>query len=98
MRTNLIMHFNCSECGSLLNLRYEYEEKDNKKEKPSSLNSLHTDEPTGGVVRYVPAVSVDPCRHCIGKYVGPALKLAEAITGLKEVQELQEKAAKGHHQ
>jgi hypothetical protein len=95
MRTNLIMHFHCAECGSVLNLREPSEEKVPNERYESGVwaGRGHDKEPTGAAVRYVEAVQVEPCRVCIDRYTGPAKRLAEAMQQLTTPPE--RKAANG---
>ena len=82
MRTNLIMHFHCSECGRQLNIANERE----RKVEPKYEGCFHQnpEEPTGAACHYTPKISVEPCRNCIEKYTGPARKLAEALSEFKD--------------
>jgi hypothetical protein len=80
MRTNLIMHFHCAECGSVLNLVYDKDVKVKPEEYRGGWAATgHTPEPTGAAVRYVPPVFIEPCRGCIDKHTGPAKQLAAAL-------------------
>lgn len=84
MRTNLIMHFHCSECGKQLDLAYENEAE----VKPGSVDNLHQKppEPTGAKILYTPQISIRPCRNCIEKHTGPAKRLAEALSDFKAME------------
>lgn len=72
MRTNLITHFHCSECGHILNVEYD------KEDGPPKIEELDKELPTGAACRHN-RILVVPCKHCINKVTGPARKLAEAI-------------------
>lgn len=86
MRTNAIMHFHCSECGSILNLVYPGDAKPPR--QPSYSLPLpgepwpRTEEPTGAAVMYVQAIHIKPCQACIQKKTDPADKLMTAIAEL----------------
>jgi len=85
MRTNLIMHFHCSECGKQLHLknsidgakkpRYHYDDFGNQEPK----------EPTGAACYYTPKISIVPCKACIDKYTLPAKALTDAIIKISEI-------------
>lgn len=84
MRTNLIMHFHCSECGAVLNIAYP-----DAAAKPAEYHANqpwarenHDAEPTGAAVRYVPAISVEPCPKCIERHTGPAKQLSAALKAM----------------
>lgn len=83
MRTNLIMHFHCSECGRQLDIVSKSEET-TKTIEGSDWNQ-QPKEPTGADCFYTPKIQIEPCRNCIEKYTKPALKIAE---GLKEFNSL----------
>lgn len=81
MRTNLVMHFHCSECGSVLII------VGTGSEKVRSKDGIYQESPklpTGADLRSVPPIQIVPCRECIEKYTGPSRKLAEAIKALTE--------------
>lgn len=80
IRTNLIMHFHCSECGRQLKIDYPEEAK----AKPVDARSTNQvpQEDTGGVCFYTPIISIRPCQHCIKKHTEPAKKLMQAIKDL----------------
>lgn len=81
MRTNLVMHFHCAECGSVLNI------VGMGSENVASKAGVYQEEPTlptGAELRTVPPIQIVPCRKCIEKYTGPSRKLAEAIKELTE--------------
>lgn len=74
MRTNLITHFHCTNCGS--QLQVECERNDLPEPKKAS---CQTDiEPTGAECRYN-LIYVEPCQICISKVLAPARKMADAI-------------------
>jgi hypothetical protein len=74
------MHFHCSDCGSVLNLKYEGPDTAKPKEY---LATPDTDkEPTGALVRYVSPVFIEPCRFCIERQTGPAKRMVEALKDL----------------
>jgi len=83
MRTNLIMHFHCAECGKQLHIddkpkmepKYHYDDFPSQKPK----------EPTGAACHYTPKISVKPCSNCIEKYTGPAKKIVDAISAMTEL-------------
>ena len=77
MRTNLILHFHCSECGKRLEVCYP---KETRKKPVESEYGEVDDEPTGADCFYPPAVSIRPCRYCIEKYTEPARKLQAALS------------------
>lgn len=81
MRNNLVMQFNCAECGNVLDLVLGRDEQVRSKEclAMDAVPKL----PTGCELRAVPPVQIKPCRHCIEKYTGPAKKLMDAINELK---------------
>ena len=86
MRTNLIMHFHCSECGMQLKLKDESEAK-----KPvyhdDTFRTQEPKEETGAACYYTPKVSIEPCKKCIEKYTGPARKIVEGIIGVNKLLE-----------
>lgn len=84
MRTNLIMHFHCSECGKQLKLKYENEGAAEVK-RESSYMFDEPKEPTGAACYYTPRISIEPCQSCIRKYTGPAKKIVDA---LKEIDNI----------
>lgn len=86
MRTNLIMHFHCSECGNQLNLIDRNEQETNPVSSPS-LKQI-PGEPTGAMCLYASTIQVEPCRHCIEKYTLPAKKMVE---GIKQMADLGKK-------
>lgn len=77
MRTNLITHFYCSNCGSQLAVAYD--SPDLPAAKPAKRQTF--DEPTGADCRYV-KLFVEPCRACIDGELEPARQLANAIQQL----------------
>ncbi len=79
MRTNLITHFHCNECGNQLNVEYDKNDSPKKKEFPSEMQTEK--EPTGAACRYN-EILIEPCKSCIDKHVKPAKKLAQAIREL----------------
>ena len=79
MRTNLIMHFHCSECGKILNVCYAKEAK-----KPVYNSSNTEKDPTGALCMYPEKISVEPCKACIDTYTIPAKKLMDALEDLKK--------------
>ena len=82
MRTNLIMHFHCSECGKQLNIVNDQEGAKKPKYHDDDFRSQEPKEPTGAACHYTPKISVEPCRNCIEKYTGPAKKLVDAINAI----------------
>ena len=82
-RTNLIMHLHCADCGAVLSLQYPGAEP-NEPTLERYRSDLHDPEPTGALVRYIPAILVEPCRKCIEKHVGPARRLAEALADFRK--------------
>lgn len=83
MRTNLITHFHCSNCGHQLNVEYDKEDSPQKIELPSSQQT--EPEPPGAYCRYN-RILVEPCRFCIAEKTGPAEKLIEAMDSLRKVK------------
>ena len=83
MRTNLVLHFHCSECGSLLDIKTENEE-DVKNERVS-YNHENPLLPTGATLRCVDPIQIIPCERCIEKYNGPAKKLLEAFKEINDI-------------
>jgi len=82
MRTNLILHLHCSECGTRLRLCY----KNEAQKPPKESGYMEADkEPTGAECFYPGSISVEPCRKCIEKYTGPARRLVDALDGLRSV-------------
>ena len=81
MRTNLIMHFHCSECGAQLRIAESKEGVEPKRD--SFLQIQEPKEPTGAACHYTPSVRIVPCWACIDKYTGPAKKLTEAIAAMQ---------------
>lgn len=77
MRTNMIVHFHCAECGKQLTLT------DGDGKHYNRAYSQIPQEPTGAECYYVPRVNIWPCESCINKYTGPAKKILE---GLKEME------------
>jgi hypothetical protein len=77
MRTNLITHFYCSNCGNQINFDYD---KDDSPKKVEANRQTET-EPTGACCRYN-RILVEPCKHCIEKHTRPAKDLANAIKAL----------------
>jgi len=84
MRTNLIMHFHCSECGHQLNISYPNDAKSEAKEEPYGFTQK-PEEPSGAYAFNTPKISIDPCRSCIEKYTVPAKKLTDAIKTLTKI-------------
>jgi hypothetical protein len=83
MRTNLILHFYCSECGNRLNIKTNGDEKvENDNGFGNGFNESPK-EPTGAECRYVPDIQIDPCVYCIEKYTRPAKALVDALSELK---------------
>jgi len=79
-RNNLIMHFECTECGNRLNISSKINE-------PDHYSSL-TENPkleTGANNHVTPVVGIYPCNNCIEKYTKPAEKLVEALRLINEV-------------
>lgn len=81
MRTNLVMRFNCSECGNQLILRLP-EESAEPIELP--LRCENPPKPVGANKLNAGLIMIKPCAHCIEKYTGPAKKLAEAIKTIQQ--------------
>lgn len=74
MRAHLITHLHCANCGSILEAVFPDDAAPPHKQ-------LMPNEPTGALC-YHQRVSVRPCKSCIEKAVGPARKLAQAISEL----------------
>ena len=84
MRTNLILHLHCSECGKRLNLCY----KNELKKKPVKPGYKEVDdEPTGAACYYPDPIVVEPCKSCIEKYTLPAKQLCESIKTLNSTKD-----------
>lgn len=83
MRNNLVIKFHCSDCGGLLNLKYEIE---GIKTKPISdcFQQKNPPDPIGNDCVHNPLISIDPCRPCIEKYTWPAKMLLESLKKLQE--------------
>lgn len=76
MRTNLILHLHCAECGARLKLCYPKE----RNADPVEPGYGEADnEPTGAACFFPDKISVQPCEKCIEKYTGPARQLADAL-------------------
>ena len=75
MRTNLITHLHCSNCGRVLNVEYD------KEDSPRKIEAMESDEPTGAACRHN-RILVEPCRYCIEAATGPAKQLASAIKAI----------------
>lgn len=83
MRTNLITHFHCSDCGNQLIVKYN---GDDSPQKISLPGSKQTDkEPTGAACRYI-HILVQPCQPCINKHTEPARKIADAIMTINSIE------------
>ena len=82
MRTNLIMHFFCSECGSQLSFAETDQGVEPKRD-------IHFDqspkEPTGAACQYASKLRIVPCKFCIEKYTGTAKQLMAAIDGINKL-------------
>lgn len=80
MRTNLIFHFHCSECGNILNICYPKDAAKAIREDPQDMcEGCNIKVSTGAECMYPPVISVEPCKYCIDKYTSPAKKLIEAM-------------------
>jgi hypothetical protein len=79
MRTNLIMHFHCSECGNQLKLKNESEGAKKPVYHDDTYRTQEPKEPTGAACYYTPKISIEPCKRCIEKYTKPAKQLVDAI-------------------
>ncbi len=77
MRTNLITHFHCSNCGHQLNVEYD---SDCSPKKITDVVQT-TREPTGACCRYN-RIIVEPCKKCIEKSTRPAQLIAEGLKAL----------------
>jgi len=87
MRNNLIMHFHCAECGTVLELVHPAQAAAPKPYLSSAAYiDGHTPEPTGAAVCYVSPVFVAACKACITKHTGPAIALAKAISAFSEIK------------
>lgn len=84
MRTNLIMHFHCAECGYQLKLQTENEGAKKPEYHKDDFASQNPKEPTGASCYHTPKISIEPCKKCIEKYTGPAKKLTEALALLNK--------------
>lgn len=80
-RTNLIMHFHCSECGNQLTIDYPKEAKTPPVDNWGAPQTPKED--TGAACFYTPKISIAPCRHCIEKHTAPARKLVEAVRDMQ---------------
>ena len=85
MRTNLIMHFHCSECGKQLKLKQENEGAKKPAYRYDDSDQDEPKEPTGAACYYTPTLSIEPCKFCIEKYTGPAKKIVEALNSLTDL-------------
>ena len=85
MRTNLIMHFHCSECGQQLRLEHDHEAKHPPTDKGGP--RAEPKEDAGAFCYRTPKISIKPCWNCIRKYRGPAEALAKAVDQLLHVKE-----------
>lgn len=83
MRTNLIMHFFCSECGNQLRFAEDDQGVEPKRD-------IHFDQspkkPTGATCQYANKLRIVPCKVCIEKYTLPAKKLIDSINELNGVK------------
>jgi hypothetical protein len=73
MDNYLVMHLFCSECGNRLNFQPA------GKKKVKNIDVYERSEPVH-IVRRDMDVQVQPCRHCIDRLTGPALKILEGIS------------------
>tara|TARA_Y100000782_G_C9980192_1_gene179812 strand:+ start:43 stop:291 length:249 start_codon:yes stop_codon:yes gene_type:complete len=74
IRTNLVTHFICNECGANLEVALDSEKRS---EKDGRDNLRVT-----GAAKSDISIQVKPCRSCIEKHTKPAAKLLEAIKEL----------------
>ncbi len=75
MRTNLIMHFHCSECGGQLRLQQEGERIKARPESPA----CGDDDPPVSVPWYcTSSIRIQPCKRCIEEYTGPGKKVTSS--------------------
>lgn len=70
IRTNLVTHLHCCECGAELRLATE---------RPAGLVAQESTRYDTGAACLTNKVWVYPCRNCIDIKTGPALQLTEAI-------------------
>ena len=74
IRTNLVTHFICNECGSNLEVALDSEKR--------SENGERDDLRITGAAKSDISIQVKPCRGCIEKHTKPAAKLLEALKEL----------------
>ena len=78
MRTNLITHFYCNNCGHQLNVEYDRDDSPKKQQAFTQTDR----EPTGAACRYN-RILVEPCKRCIEKLTRPARMIADGLKALE---------------
>ncbi len=81
MRNNLVTVLHCAECGKHLELAHE---GDKPAKQDCSTLEMEPRMPTGSEM-LASRISVKPCRHCMERITGPAVRLKNALDELKAV-------------
>lgn len=77
LRTNLVFHLYCSECGNQLSMVADGETLVHSKPAIKQTDP----EPASAACNQV-RIHVERCRHCLANELGPARQLAAAVQSL----------------